>query len=82
MRLLHFEEYIESVRAEKGEREAEKTVESLRFFNKNPVITRRLAAIYTSNRGDLSYAANPWYHEMKNIGISAEQIAIIVNFIE
>jgi hypothetical protein len=80
--LLHVEEYIEKIRLEKGDKEAELTAESLYFFNKYPVITRRLASIYESNHGDLSYEANPWYDKMEEIEISAKHIAIIAKFIE
>jgi hypothetical protein len=80
--MLHVEEYIEKTRLTKGEKEASLASRSLHFFNKYPTLTRRLAAIYESNRGDLGIDVNPWYDKMTEIDISPEEVAVIANFIE
>jgi hypothetical protein len=56
--------------------------ESLKIFNKCPVLTRRLASIYESNHGDLSYDINPWHDKMEENNISSEHVAVIAKFIE
>lgn len=65
-----------------SERNKEEVKKTMRIFIKNPKLARGLAGLYQLSRNDIdSDMYNPYYDEMKKMGITATDIKIFQRYI-